>query len=157
MNQLDEHVKAWCTSVLPDDCGHDDRVEELEDHLLSEIARLEAEGLSQHQAFTRATRTLGEANMLISEFSKNRTFLSRLCALDRRLTGIDTRTRPALRKQAGRLLIGHAILWAAAILATSLMVEDGDVMGTLIAVVYIPLWFASFMLITGAFRSMQRE
>jgi len=66
MFQLDEEVRAWCSSILPDDCVQDERLEELEDHLYSEIERLQAEGASQQQAFVAATEKLGEAKMLMS-------------------------------------------------------------------------------------------
>ena len=98
MFQLDREVTAWCSSILPDDCSRNERVDELEDHLYSEIEGLQAEGLTEEQAFTTATQRLGEARMLLSEFSKNQTFISRLCALDRRLTGVtragDSQTDP---------------------------------------------------------------
>jgi len=126
MFDLDREVKAWCSGILPDDCAQSDKRQELEDHLYSEIARLETRGLSQEQAFTTATDRMGEAKMLMSEYSKNRSFVSRLCALDRRLSGTGALTSPSLRKKANRLLIGHAILWAAAMLATAFVLRQSE-------------------------------
>jgi hypothetical protein len=153
MFQLDEEVRAWCSSILPDDCAQDERLEELEDHLYSEIERLEAEGASQQQAFVAATEKLGEAKMLMSEYSKNRSFVSRLCALDRRLSGSGTISSPSLRKKANRLIIGHAILWAAAMLATAFLLRDAEPVNNVIVLVMVPLWFASYMQINATFRS----
>jgi len=157
MFQLDREVRAWCSSILPDDCSQDERLDELEDHLYSEIERLQAEGLSEEQAFTTATNQLGEANMLMSEFSKNRSFVSRLCALDRQLSGTGTIKSSSLRKTANRLIIGHAILWAAAMLATALLMRDSEAMTSVLTLVMVPLWFASFLLINGAIRSLKPE
>jgi hypothetical protein len=155
MFQLEKEVRAWCSSILPDDCGQDERQEELEDHLHSEIERLQTEGLSQEQAFTTATHRLGEAKMLLSEYSKNRSFVSRLCALDRRMAGPDTIPDPSLRKKAGRLVIGHAILWAAAMLATAFLFKDQKTVTTLVTMVLTPLWFVSYLLISSTFRSLK--
>lgn len=40
MFQLEHEVRNWCASINADGCARDEHLEELEDHLLSEIERL---------------------------------------------------------------------------------------------------------------------
>jgi len=157
MFQTEKEVRAWCASIVPDDCGQDRHLDELEDHLLSEIERLRATGLGEEQAFNAAIKRMGEAKMLMSEYSKNRSFVSRLCALDRKLSGTGMITDPTLRKQAKRLILGHAILWAAALVACTVLFLDSENVNTMSTLVIIPLWFASYLLITNTFKALRRD
>ncbi len=156
MFQLDQEVRAWCAAIVPADSAQNENLAELEDHLLSEIEGLQATGLSEEQAFATATERMGETKMLMTEYSKNRSFISRLCELDRKLSGTGTITDPTLRKQANRLILGHAILWAAALIAAAIMLEDAENMNTMTTLVMIPLWFASYLLITSAFNALRK-
>jgi hypothetical protein len=153
MFDLKDEVREWCRSALPDGCG-DDQLAELEDHLHCEIERLQGEGLDQAAAFDRATKRLGEAKTIMNEYSKNQSFAARLCALDRRLSGAENIRNPAVRKLAGRLVLGHSILWAVAMLATALLTRGADNAGYLVTVVFVPLWFASYMLINTTLKSV---
>jgi len=157
MFQTDKEVREWCASIVPDDCSPDEHLDELEDHLLSEIERLQATGLDEEQAFKTAIKRMGEAKMLMSEYSKNRSFVSRLCALDRKLSGSGDITDPVLRKQANRLILGHAILWAAALVASTVLLVDSENVNEMSTLVMIPLWFASYMLITNSFKALRRD
>ncbi len=157
MFQLEESVRKWCATNLPEDCRQGERFDELEDHLRCEVERLQRAGLDQERAFVAATGRMGEAKMLMSEFAKDRSFVSRLCALDRRLSDCGNTQDPALRKMVNRLTIGHAILWAAAMIATALLLRGTENAGMMPILVMVPLWFASFMLLTGATRSLGRR
>jgi len=157
MSEIEKRVREWCTSIVPDGCVQDGHLEELEDHLLSEIERLQATGLDQEQAYTTAIERMGEAKMLMSEYSKNRSFVARLCELDRKLSGTDAITDPTLRKQARRLILGHAILWAAGLIACTILVLDAENVNTMATLVFIPLWFASYLLITNTFNALRRD
>jgi len=157
MNDLDRRIREWCATIVPEECGGADKRHELEDHLATEIAHLEATGLTPEQAFNTATRRLGDVTMLLNEYAKDRSFVSRLCALDRKLSGTAGPSDPALRRIANRLLVGNALLWAAAMLAGALLLQDADASQSMLLFVLIPLWFASQMLITAAFRSLTRR
>lgn len=157
MFQLEREVRAWCASILPGDFAQDENLAELADHLTSAIEDLQETGLTEEQAFATATRRMGETKMLMTEYSKNRSFVSRLCELDRKLSGTGTITDPKLRKLANRLILGHAVLWAAALIAATVLLEDAENAHTWSTLVMVPLWFASFLLITGSFRSLRRE
>ena len=152
MFDLNKEIRAWCRSALPDGCG-DDQLAELEDHLHCEIERLQGEGLDETTAFDRATKRLGEARILMNEYSKNQSFVARLCALDRRLSGAENIRNPAVKKLAGRLVVGQSILWAAAMLATALLTRGSENAGYLVTVVFVPLWFASYLLINTTLKS----
>ena len=150
---LQAEVRAWCRSALPDGC-HDEAVAELEDHLHCEIERLQQEGHEPSEAFSKATQRLGKARDIMTEYGKNQSFVARLCALDRRLSGVERIEDPVLRRKSSRLIVGHAILWAAAMLASALLVQDSENAGYLVTLVFIPMWFMSFLMINQAFVSI---
>ena len=153
MSDLSDKIREWCRSALPDGCG-DDQIAELEDHLHCEIERLQGEGLEENAAFDKATKRLGEAKTIMNEYSKNQSFAARLCALDRRLSRAENIHNPAIRKLAGRLIVGQSILWAAAMLATALLTRGSENAGYLVTVVFVPLWFVSYMLINTTLKSI---
>lgn len=157
MFDLKQQVNDWCRSAIPETCGDEAQLAELEDHLYCEIERLERAGLSQAEAFARATTQMGEARMITNEYVKNQTFAGRLCALDRRLSGIDRIADLTLKKKASRLLIGNSLLWAAAMIATALLAGDSANAGYLVPVVFIPLWFGSFLLINTTMGSLDKS
>jgi hypothetical protein len=142
---------------VPDDLSREEHLDELKDHLLSEIERLQATGMDQGEAFEAATTRLGEAHMLMSEYSKNRSFISRLCALDRRMSGTALITDSAARKHVKRLILGHAILWATGLVACTVLMLDAENVTPMATLVFVPLWFASYLLITNSFKALQRD
>lgn len=74
MTDLDRKVDEWCEQIHVDRCWYrsKDSIEELKDHLLSEIEHLEAQGMDSDAAFTAATEKLGSLRDLEREFSRNR-------------------------------------------------------------------------------------
>jgi len=154
MFDLQREVSAWCRSILPEGCDNREQLAELEDHLMCEIERLEKTGLPQQEAFEQATRRMGEARMIMTEYSKNQSFVARLCALDRKLSGAEQLADPKLRRTARRLLVGNSLLWAAAMLATALLSSEPDDVGRLVPLVFVPLWFASFALINSTMSAL---
>ena len=157
MFDLKQQVRDWCRAAVPETCGDEAQLAELEDHLYCEIERLEGTGLSQSDAFAQATKRMGEARMLTNEYAKNQTFAARLCALDRRLSGVDRIEDPKLKKKASRLLIGNSLLWAAAMIATALLSRDSANAGYLVPGVFVPLWFGSFLLINTTLASIRKS
>lgn len=157
MIDLQQEVSAWCRSILPEGCDSQEQLAELEDHLMCEIERLEETGLPRQEAFEQATRRMGKASMIMNEYSKNQSFVARLCALDRKLSGAERLTDPKLRKTARRLLVGNSLLWAAAMIATALLSSEADDAGRLVPLVFVPLWFASFALINSTMSALARS
>ena len=81
MFQLDKEVDAWCATLFADRCRPEDNIDELKDHLYSEIEALVASGQSEKEAFYKATERIGNLEDLTSEYEKNRTAWSKFCAI----------------------------------------------------------------------------
>ncbi len=154
MFDLDDAIDRWCARVTAGAPMQSDLAAELADHLHVTVAALmnENEGIDANVAFQMAKQRLGESQMLNQEFEKNRSLWSRLCAFDRGVSRLPK--APEIQRVARRLLIGHAILWAAAQLATAWMVADADESKSVAVMIMIPLWFASWLLIMRAMRSL---
>jgi len=157
MFDLQREVSAWCRSIQPEGCDSEEQLAELEGHLMCEIERLEKTGVPRQQAFEQATRRMGEARTIMTEYSKNQSFVARLCALDRKLSGAERLTDPKLRKTAKRLLLGNSLLWTAAMIATALLSSEPEDAGRLVPLVFVPLWFASFALINSTRSALARS
>ena len=121
MFDLDREVEAWSQRTATRRCRRTPTADELKDHLYCEIERLEKDGAPREQAFTEASARLGRA-------------------ID--LEGPDRSARGPL--------LANAFLWAALILATALVLarrDGGDSLAFLLITVFVPLWFASDLLL----------
>ena len=139
MFDLDREVHAWCRSIHTTWFNRDARVEELKDHLYCEIERLRAEGLSDEQAFLYATERLGSVDELLTEHAKNRHWL------------VGWRDSMSLKKAAS-LIIAISLLFAAAIILSSYLLNDTQYEQHSQTVVYllIALWWIPYsILIAG--------
>lgn len=81
MFQLDKEVDIWCAALFAERCRPEDNIDELKDHLYSEIEALTAVGQSEKEAFYKATEKFGNLEELTSEYEKNRTAWSKFCAM----------------------------------------------------------------------------
>ena len=151
MFDLDREIERWCTEAAIN--GPPGLADELADHLSCAIDARVIEGMSAERAFQTATRQLGDQTMINAELTKNRGIIARICAFDRRLSGIPD--DPLLHRAARRLLIGNSLLWGAAQLATALIVGKVDQINVLTVGIFIPLWFASMLIATSALRSLR--
>jgi hypothetical protein len=148
MFDLEREVAAWSEAVYADDCRGAVSAAELKDHLYCEIDRARAEGLSDEQAFAAAVARLGPAPKLASEHAKNRSLLKAVCAAVTR----DERRVPSDQRW---LLVAHAILWAALVIATSLVLSKTatrEASEWMLIVVLIPCWLASEQILKRALR-----
>lgn len=149
MFDLEREVAAWSEAVHAESCGNAAHAAELSDHLHCEIERARAEGMSDEQAFRTAVSRLGARRELSAEEAKNRSLLGVGCAAAARYDG-----SYAARDRRG-LFLGHALLWAALILATSLLLSKSstpDSLSWLIIGVMVPIWWASQELLRWALR-----
>ncbi len=149
MWDLESEVAAWSAAVYADRCNDTASAAELSDHLYCEIERARGEGLTEQQAFAAAVAKLGRAPELAAEEAKNRSALAAACVLAKRLD-----RAPASREHRG-LLIAHAILWAALVIAASLVSTKtaGRVTGEwMLFGVLIPGWLASERILRRAMR-----
>jgi len=72
MFRLDEQISAWCTDVAERARLSRLEVEELRDHLVTEVQRQQSLGASDERAFELATARLGSIDDLSREYAKNR-------------------------------------------------------------------------------------
>ena len=70
MFNFDAQRRAWRDTLLREDALGPSEVDELEDHLLSEIEVLETAGLSKEEAFWVAAKRVGDHSALATEFGK---------------------------------------------------------------------------------------
>lgn len=149
MFDLEKEVAAWSAAVHAESCRDAAHAAELSDHLHCEIERARAEGMSDEQAFRAAVAKLGARRELSAEEAKNRSLLGVACAAVAAYDGAH-----AGRERRG-LFMGHALLWAALILATSLLLSKSstpDLLSFLIVGVMVPIWWASQELLRRALR-----
>jgi hypothetical protein len=143
MFDLDREVAAWSAALQAGRCSavaHKGAAE-LADHLYCEIESGRAAGLSDEAAFRAATARLGGAPALTAENAKNRSVFGTVCRVAAKLDG-PLPTDPEHR----RLLLAHAVIWAALMIASSLVLKKtggSETSGLLLTVVFIPLWQAS--------------
>lgn len=72
MFRLDREVTNWCAKLAQRGSLGKAELEELKDHLLTEIEALQAHGASEEEAFRDAADRLGSVEDLVREYSKNR-------------------------------------------------------------------------------------
>ncbi|MBL8113850.1 MAG: hypothetical protein JNK60_13295 [Acidobacteria bacterium] len=147
MFDLKRAVETWSHTVRAGRCEGTESVDELTDHLYCEIDRARAEGLSDEQAFAAAVARIGAPKALVAEQAKNRTLRQTVCALE---------ARDANLPGSGRsLLVAHAILWAAVILAASILLSKSSAstaFAFLLTGVLVPAWWASELLLRRGLR-----
>lgn len=132
---LDAAVQQWCELVLSNDSIKNKNIDELKDHLYCVIEQFTAQGESDKQAFKQAIANMGEVDLLAGEYDKNRTFLNKLCAFEYG-TIADKASQPNNVKS---LIIQQSILWAAAMIAISLILNDKQQAMSVIFTVLVPL------------------
>ena len=138
---LNKAVQQWCELVLCNDSIKSKNIEELKDHLYCQIEQLQEQGKNDKDAFKLAIEKMGEADMLSNEYEKNRTFLQKLCAFE--YGTVADLAKPTVSKKS--VIIQQSILWAAAIIGTSLLIEDKEQARSVIFNVLIPLSVANII------------
>lgn len=151
MFDLDGEIRAWARAVHPDGCGRDGSVDELMDHLSSEIERLQHEGLSQEQAFVAATERMGSVDELMREHAKNRRVVSMLCRApqDEDAGEPQRRRDPMNPRRAAVLNLVVAIVFAAAILMSAFLLPDEEASAT-VTYLLIAVWLIPFTLLSAS-------
>ena len=132
---LDKAVQQWCELVLSNDSIKNKNIDELKDHLYCVIEDFISQGENLQQAFKQAIKKMGEIDMLSGEYEKNRTFLNKLCAFEYGTIG-DRAKRPSNVKF---LIIQQSILWAAAMIACSLIISDKQQAMSVVFIILLPL------------------
>ena len=148
MFDLEREVAAWSATVHAERCQPAASVAELSDHLYCEIDQARATGLSEEEAFRAAVARIGSPSALTAEHAKNRSALGTVCRVAAKLDG--SSSSPEQR----RLLVAHALIWAALMIASALMLKKtaSEVSVLMLITIFIPLSWASEQLLRRAFR-----
>ncbi|MEL7369835.1 MAG: permease prefix domain 1-containing protein [Myxococcota bacterium] len=152
MFDLDREIARWCASFRVGESSA--WVDELADHLYSAVQAHKAAGLSSEDAFRAALEDMGDRSMLQTELKKNRSWLARLCAAERRWLHVPQTA--SIQRAAKRMLIGNAILWAAAQLAVAWLTAGSETSAYTSSVLTL-LWLGSTMVIRSALRDIGRD
>jgi len=101
---------------------------ELKDHLFCEIEVPLEEGLTDQQAFSLATKKLGQPDALLDEYSKNRKIFSRMCNSNETSLSEYSQQRSHVMsyKQNSKRLLGQSIMWAAAMLSSAMLFGESE-------------------------------
>jgi hypothetical protein len=149
MFDLDREVRAWSAQVHAERCQRSMGVDELVDHLHCEIDRVRATGMSDEDAFRAAVMRLGSISDLSAEHAKNRSALGTACEFAQAIE------RTPAKAEHRWLLISNAILWAALMIAASMVLAKAaspEISGSTLALMMVPLWWASDQILRQAMR-----
>lgn len=145
---LDKAVQQWCELVLSNDNIKSKNIDELKDHLLCQIEHFQRNGQNNKQAFKLAIKNMGEVDMLSDGYTKNRSFLQKLCAFEYGTVADHAKTTMSIKSA----VIQQSILWAAAMIGCSLIIEDKQQAMSVVFTVLLPLSVANIIsLKTSAF------
>lgn len=128
MFDINNAIDQWCDDIGSNDGEGAELREELKDHLYCEIEILQKEGLTDQQAFNLATKKLGKPNELLSEYKTNRKLFSKMCSSNEPSLNEYSQQRSNVMtyKQSAKRLIGQAIIWAAAVLSSALILGESE-------------------------------
>ena len=128
MFDLENAVDRFCEDIGSFKGRDDGLKEELKDHLYCEIEALQKEGLTDQQAFKLATKKLGEPDALLSEYSKNRKVFSLMCDSSNPSLNEYSQQRSHVMsyKQNVKRIIGQALIWAAALISSGLLLGESE-------------------------------
>ncbi|GLX84843.1 hypothetical protein tloyanaT_10950 [Thalassotalea loyana] len=144
MFDLDREVNLWFEALQGVKAIDSENIDELKDHLYSEIEAQVANGKTEQQAFYIATSRLGDQQSLKVEFDKNRAKLMQLCQSqeDSSFDSLLVQQETKQQKNLSKMMVGNAIIWASAMLGTAILVQ-GHESSQSILMLLIGLWFAS--------------
>ena len=145
MFNLEQEIDNWCESIFKKGSSTHLLLDELKDHLHCEIERLKKEGLSSEDAFAKATSKMGLVNELSAEFAKIRSPVQK--CITPLLSSPDTFTEDNYhtmkQRKSAVLNILVSLLFAGAIILSSLLLKDSDIAST-VTFVLIGLWWIPF-------------
>ena len=155
MFELDQAVDAWCRSIHTSAYNRNERLEELKDHLYCVVERFRTEGLSEQQAFSKATEHMGDVGMLAIEQAKNKSLRFKFCQTEENLEKWRDSTSP---KSAAAMNIFISVACAIGILFSTWILEHSSYAEYAQTVMYllIAVWFVPFSYLS-AIANKERE
>jgi len=153
MFDLDKAVQQWSELVLSADSVKNRNIDELKDHLYCETEKHVTNGLDESEAFKKAIANIGESDILATEYKKNRNFINKLCAFEYGTIGQHGQNGDKIMTNRKQLQIQNSILWAAAILASALLLRGNPQGSEVIFFVLVPLSVMSVLSMNGMLSS----
>lgn len=126
MFNLDQAIAEWCAQVVNPKAGAEGHYEELQDHFYCMVEQLQTQGHSEQAAFERARNMLGEPQSLRREFSKNHSWKQSLCNVLNEHMRQRHPEEIKMKESYVRISIVNAVLWAAAMIATGLVLRGNE-------------------------------
>jgi hypothetical protein len=131
MFQLKTEIDNWCKAAGANLTR--DTVAELRDHLVSDIEALLAQGLSDQDAFSIATKRIGSPEQLTAEFSMT-------CGAVR-----SSRREPMSPKKMSVILIAQSLVWGVLMIVVAAKLR-GTGIGTQVTGFLFLGWLMSWMI-----------
>ena len=136
MFQLKTEIDKWCKTA-----GarlSTETVTELRDHLTSDIETLQAQGLSEQEAFSAATKRIGSPEALTAEFSRN-------CG-----AVLSDRRESMSPKKMSAIMIAQSLIWAVLMIVVAAKLR-GTGIGTQVTMFLFFGWLMSWMISMAGF------
>ena len=149
MFELEKAVDQWCDKVVEHNIWDADKVDELKDHLHCIIEDDVKAGKSEQAAFEAATSAMGYPDSTTTETKDRAQIVQGICRVLYKIEGQKMKESP--------MLIMQSIVWAAVMLAMSILVAKGETNNSSILFVLLMGWFASFVSLGGMKGSAKSE
>jgi hypothetical protein len=157
MFNLDLAVHQWCAEVLSSYSINNRKIDELKDHLYCLIEKHANNGLSEKEAFDNAIQEIGDQENLKSQFDQNLTWLNKLCTLEYGSVADSAGQGATIMKLHKTTQLTQAILWAAAILASSMVLRGSEQAYTVTMLIILPLATISMLSIRQQFTKKRNQ
>jgi len=146
--RLDEEVMAWCGDVHRYGPDRQARIDELADHVYCEVQTWVDQGLTQKDAFERATDRLGDARILTRQHfegssprTKARVVLWALLTCNAKTLG-----RVLTAKSTAWMIIGVSLFFAVLMTAVDKIFDTSETVTN----IFLAIWWIPFTVLTIA-------
>ncbi|WP_286263088.1 permease prefix domain 1-containing protein [Thalassotalea atypica] len=159
MFNLELAIHQWCVRVLQSHSIKNNKIDELKDHLYCSVEALQAEGLSEQDAFNQAINKLGEDKTLKESYDTNLTALNKLCAFEYGKVGdfAGSTSGDNLMKIYKKTMLTNAVLWAAAMIATAIILRGNEEQAQPILFILVALSVTSVITLKKNFKKNDNQ
>ena len=161
MFNLDLAVHQWCAEVLSAYSIKNRKIDELKDHLYCLIENHTKHGLSEKDAFDNAIKEIGDQDVLKGQFDQDLTWINKICTFEYGSIADGAQQGAQQGAQVMKLhkktQLTQAILWAAALLASSLVLKGSDQAYTVTMLILFPLAVVSILSIRQQFTKQRKS
>lgn len=128
MFKLEQAVEQWCAEICgvqSNSASEQSNLDELKDHLYCMVEHFQGQGMDDEEAFNAARDALGETQSLKTEFARTHSWNTVLCAkLEDHQSQV--MSAEAMQNSLTKAIVANAIIWAAAIIGTALLLRGSD-------------------------------